>query len=145
MDLLWFLTGIVIILFIARYNESNKLFWTLLISFTGSFAVATTVMKITNHNSKEEVKKSVIQTCPTQAPANTLSFLDVTNDIQAGTIGISIPKPVSQELYMSDNTIRTSEGSIRPSDVKFNLIKPPWYDLHISTARDDNTLSLNFI
>lgn len=125
MDLLWFLTGIVIIFFIARYNESNKLFWTLLISFTGSFAVATTVMRIINHNGKEEVKKSVIQTCPTQAPANTLSFLDVANDIQAGTIGISIPKPVSQELYMSDNTIRTSEGSIRPSDVKFNLIKPP--------------------
>lgn len=145
MDLLWFLTGIVIIFFIARYNESNKLFWTLLISFTGSFAVATTVMRIINSNSKEEVKKSVIQTCPTQAPANTLSFLNVTNDIQAGTIGIDIPEPVSQELYMSDNIIRTSEGSIRLSDVKFNLIKPPWYDLHISTARDDNVLSSNFI
>ena len=37
--LLIFLLGIIVIIGIARYNESNKLFWTLLISFLSGMAV----------------------------------------------------------------------------------------------------------
>lgn len=38
--LLVFVLGIIVIIGIARYNESNKLFWTLLISFLSGIAVA---------------------------------------------------------------------------------------------------------
>lgn len=45
--LLIFLLGIIVIIGIARYNESNKLFWTLLISFLSGMAVASVYNTVT--------------------------------------------------------------------------------------------------
>lgn len=45
--LLVFVLGIIVIIGIARYNESNKLFWTLLISFLSGMAVASVYNTVT--------------------------------------------------------------------------------------------------
>lgn len=60
-----FILGILIILCIARYNESNKLFWTLFTAFTLGFA-ATKVLYDT-FKEKEQSEVSLNQACPTQA------------------------------------------------------------------------------
>lgn len=64
MTLFMFLIGILIILGIARYNESEKLFWTLFVSFTGTFAAATAVSEYMD--SKKQDKVEVVSSAPTQ-------------------------------------------------------------------------------
>ena len=46
--LLMFVIGLIIIIGIARYNESSKLFWTLLISFLSGIAVSGAYSILTN-------------------------------------------------------------------------------------------------
>ena len=59
-----FLLGLLIILGIARYNESNKLFWTLAIVFTLGYAG--TKMVYDTIGKKEQSGKSLDQAYPTQ-------------------------------------------------------------------------------
>ena len=63
MILTLFLIGIILIALIARYNESNKLFWTLLTAYTLSFAV-TKMMLPSSSEQKDET--TLLQTHPTQ-------------------------------------------------------------------------------
>lgn len=56
MILLWFLLGIALIFGIAKYNESNKLFWTLLLSFIIGIAGAKVVLDTTKSNKVESGK-----------------------------------------------------------------------------------------
>lgn len=65
MILFWFLLGIALILAISRYNESDKLFWTLFISFIGAFGATTAVVKYLD--SKERDKVEYVTSAPTQA------------------------------------------------------------------------------
>lgn len=62
MTLALFLLGIVIITVIARYNESNKLFWALLTAFTISFCAG----KLFIDNSKEKSEVKLTQAYPMQ-------------------------------------------------------------------------------
>ena len=59
-----FILGILIILGIARYNESNKLFWTLFTAYTLGFAV--TKLVYDNFNKNEQSQQSLNQAYPTQ-------------------------------------------------------------------------------
>lgn len=67
MILFWFALGIVAITLIARYNESNALFWKLFLAFVLGFAVAKMVLP--NHYSyeSERNKDTLTQVCPIQA------------------------------------------------------------------------------
>lgn len=65
MILAWFVLGIAIIFCIARYNESNKLFWQLLLAFVLGFSV-TKMVQQTNNNPKNNV--TLVQVSPTQMP-----------------------------------------------------------------------------
>lgn len=68
MNLILFLLGIVIILCISRYNEDEKLFWKLLISFVGAFAAVTFVQKCIE--SQKQDKTEYYQSVPTQVLNN---------------------------------------------------------------------------
>lgn len=66
MILLWFILGILLAFGIARYNESNKLFWQLAISFILGYAA--TVMVTRTINGSERSSENLVQVCPTQMP-----------------------------------------------------------------------------
>ena len=96
MDLLWFFIGILIIFCIGRYNESNKLFWILLISFVGSFAVATIITKVTTYDSNGAKKKEVQVCKPTQASNNASGVFLLADAMLGDTQSVQL-KPASQE------------------------------------------------
>lgn len=73
MILLWFVLGLLLIFGIARYNESNKLFWILLFSYVIGFAGAKMVIDV--HQSNKQSNVSLTQVYPTQASVDVYSPL----------------------------------------------------------------------
>jgi hypothetical protein len=68
MDLFLFSLIVLIVGAIARYNESNKLFWTLLTPFVVAFAVTKMIQKDSSPKQDETV---TLQVSPTQSPVLT--------------------------------------------------------------------------
>ena len=68
MDLFLFSLIVLIIAAVARYNESNKLFWTLLTPFVVAFAVTKMIQKDSSPKQDETV---TLQVSPTQSPVLT--------------------------------------------------------------------------
>lgn len=64
MDLFLFSLIVLIIAAVARYNESNKLFWTLLTPFVVAFAVTKMIQKDSSPKQDETV---TLQVSPTQS------------------------------------------------------------------------------
>lgn len=133
MDLLWFFLGILIILCIGRYNESNKLFWVLLVSFVGSFAVATVVVK-SSHNSKE-TKQRVTQVCPTQAPNNASGIIPLADAMLGSTISDEL-KPVGKDSNIPELSLQSFNSPLINSGIVYSPLKPPQLCLHFSTRHD---------
>ena len=71
MTILLFLLGIIAVTLIARYNESNALFWKLLIAFLCGMAVAGLYNKLTSEEKNEETLTQ--QVCPMQSSFSVLS------------------------------------------------------------------------
>lgn len=92
MALFWFICGILLICAIARYNESDKLFWTLLVSFVGAFAAASVIIAICNDDHKENVVTNV---SPTQLYVST-------PNADALLAGVSCDTTYDAPLYASD-------------------------------------------
>lgn len=119
MALFWFLCGILMILAIARYNESNRLFWILLVSFIGAFT-ATSIIESILDNEKENVTVNV---SPTQLHMSTCDIISfVTDDAlcAANDVDFTTPVAVSKDYYINQNA--SSEVSSR---VNNPLDKPP--------------------
>lgn len=133
MDLLWFFLGILIILCIGRYNESNKLFWVLLVSFVGSFAIATVVVK-SSHNSKE-TKQRVTQVCPTQAPNNASGIIPLADAMLGSTISEEL-KPVGKDSNIPELSLQSFNSPLISSGIVYSPLKPPQLCLHFSTRHD---------
>ena len=133
MDLLWFFLGILIILCIGRYNESNKLFWVLLVSFVGSFAVATVVVK--SSLSSKETKQRVTQVCPTQAPNNASGIIPLADAMLGGTISDEL-KPVSKDSNIPELSLQSFNSPLINSGIVYSPLKPPQLCLHFSTRHD---------
>lgn len=68
MDLFLFSLIVLVIAAVARYNESNKLFWTLLTPFIVAFAVTKMIQKDSSPKQDETV---TLQVSPTQSPVLT--------------------------------------------------------------------------
>lgn len=101
MILFWFLVGILGIYLIARYNQSNKLFWILLFSYVGMFTAGTIFAKA---NSAESRNKTIhTQVCPTQAKMMTSSEASfVTDDFSSSTIvKVLTSVPVSKDYTLA--------------------------------------------
>ena len=109
MTLFLFLLGIAIIIGIARYNESNKLFWALLTCYTLCFAGAKLVI---DNLSKDERKNAFEQVQPTQGLAATPSyFMYLSADVKPLATTKATSKLVSKAI------VPAVERSITLSDV----------------------------
>lgn len=94
MTLFMFCLGILLILLIARYNESNKLFWTLFTAYILGFA-GTKLVYDSFHN-KEQSQQSLSQAYPTQGLlAMDNAFVCIDNTI-GYTTAKTTSKPVGQ-------------------------------------------------
>ena len=111
MALFWFICGILLICAISRYNESNKLFWTLMVSFVGAFTAASVIIAMCNDEHKENVVANV---SPTQLYVNTTNtnallatvFYNTTNDVSYDT-----SVAVSKDYYISNDILPWSRVS----------------------------------
>lgn len=94
MTLLTFIIGMLIILGIARYNESNKLFWILFVSYVLGFAG--TKMLIDAFSDKQQNEVSLNQAYPTQGlPTMDNAFVCIVDNISDATT-LTSSNPVGQ-------------------------------------------------
>lgn len=100
---------------IARYNESNKLFWTLLVPFLVGFAVLTMFHK---KSSVKQEEKVVMQQNPTQVAAlapDAFMYLLIGDSSKAPKKETS--KPASQDsVAISNAPDSSSEIAIKTRD-----------------------------
>ena len=123
MALFWFLLGIAIIFAIARYNESNRLFWVLCLSFVGSYMAASVIQK-TMYNTQN--KKNLVQVQPTQVSIDAPSiFMLVTGEDLSETSAFA--NPVSKVYVPADKILSylSKDVEIHPR-IANNVLKPPW-------------------
>lgn len=111
-DLFLFCLVLLIIGAIARYNESNKLFWTLLTPFVVAFAVAKMVCK--ESSSAKQSEQVVLQSSsPTQSAALTPSTLMY---LLAGD-SVTAPKKKTSTFVGKDSISAIKKDSLTSSDV----------------------------
>lgn len=125
MALFWFLIGIAIILCIGRYNESNKLFWMLLLSFIGSFTAASIVVSVL-HN--DQGKESMNQMCPMQGLTSTSSNSNIAYLADELFVNKKATAKLAGKDNTSDHNTFLTEGSSFDEQYTVKLLKPPWYD-----------------
>ena len=65
MTLLLFITGVLLVYLIARYNQSNKLFWTLFLAFVTGFAITKAVLS-SHENTSKRNEVVLVQPSPMQ-------------------------------------------------------------------------------
>lgn len=130
MILLWFFVGILIIFAIARYNESNKLFWLFLLSYVMGFAG--TKMVYDTFSGDKQSNDNLVQVSSTQVMStalNTATYFITDNKVDNNTM-VTAFKPVSQgispTMHEIDVTLSEVFGRTRdqPQSAK---IKPPEY------------------
>ena len=128
MILLWFFLGIALIFAVARYNESNKLFWTLLFAFVMGFAGTKMVLSTISGN-EEESSVNQTQVISTQMPTETLSTVQyyITDVVCKANGAVTGQYFVSQSMPVSsEKDVILSEISRRTRDQpQSSLIKPP--------------------
>ena len=115
MTLFLFIVGLLLITLIARYNESNKLFWALLTSYVLSFAGCKLIIDNFSH---DESNNTFMQVQPTQglaASPGSLVYLLADEDLSAPTKVTS--EPVSQAIvpayersFTSSNVPEVTQG-----------------------------------
>ena len=111
MALFWFICGILLICAISRYNESNKLFWTLMVSFVGAFTAASVIIAMCNDEHKENVVANV---SPTQLYVSTQSSSLCAMDMTYNTtydVPTSTSVTVSKDYYIGNNVLSDSRVS----------------------------------
>lgn len=101
--LLWIALATAMSILVARYNENDKLFWSLFISFAGAFAAGSFV-KSTLESNEDKEKVVMIEKAPTQVlhstPCDAYSLADVS---RAATKREKSPKPVSKDTLINQN------------------------------------------
>lgn len=107
MTLFCLLAGIAAITLIARYNESESLFWKLFICYVGSWAAVNAAVEIINNDKKGD-KVVMIEKAPMQVLESVPSLNAILADMSlAATTREKSPKPASKELcsFNQDNVI----------------------------------------
>lgn len=127
MTALVFILGLLIILGISRYNESNKLFWTLLTSFV--FCFAGTKIIVETFGEKGQSEKSLNQAYPTQGldAASDTCMCFFNDELYKANVK-ETSKPVGQ-VNMPETSERTYTLSdvpvVTPGLYLHNLPNPP--------------------
>lgn len=136
MILIYFVLGFLLALGIARYNQSNKLFWTLFMSFVLGIAGGSIYQKLTT---SEDEKEETVVTCGQETlNISTVSSMyclladaeESTKTEKSNSMSIrNVHKEAMETILMM------SEGAELPK----NKSKPqnPIVCLHISTLADD--------
>ena len=89
------------ILCIARYNESNKLFWNLFIAFVGAFTIASIVIAISN---REPKKENLTQMYPTQLYVSASNVFTLIADVSHNTTNEQKCSDTVSQDYTSDQS-----------------------------------------
>ena len=122
MTLFCLLAGIAAITLIARYNESESLFWKLFICYVGSWAAVNAAVEIIN-NDKKGGKVVMIEKAPMQVLESVPSLNAILADMSlAATTREKSPKPASKELCsFNQNNVISSEVHRKARG------QPQWY------------------
>lgn len=121
--LIWFAIGLALIIAIARYNESNKLFWILLCSYIGSFTVGTIVKEMID---TDENKAKVTQMYSTQEVSNSLHFDAVTGELltpsneSSNLVGKIAFAPSNYDFTFNGRVYNKSRG--QPSEYPIKIL-----------------------
>lgn len=91
-----FLIGIISIVLIARYNEDDRLFWKLLLSFVFAFTATTIGCKMFGWKNKD-MEHPTEQVYPTQASPETLNFYSFSASELITITDVTDPVPVSKD------------------------------------------------
>jgi len=127
MILLWFILGIALIFSIARYNESNKLFWTLFVAYILGFTGTKMLVQTVGGNKQSNVNQAQVYSTQVQP---TVKSVSTPFQIKVATAykKVTGSKPVGQSLTpdLSENDITSSEVSERTRDQpQLTLTQPP--------------------
>ena len=96
MTLALFIFAVLLALGIARYNESNKLFWTLTCFILG---IACTKVVYDTFSEKEQSEQSLNQAYPTQGLLPTANTFVLFNNADSYTTDVKVTsKPVGQAI-----------------------------------------------
>ena len=108
MTLLAFISIIGVITAIARYNESEKLFWSLLVSFVGAYAAVNVAVNLLND--KKEDKVVMIEKSPMQVLESVPLLTGVLADTSLlVTMREKSPKPASKDMLFNQDNVILSE------------------------------------
>jgi hypothetical protein len=123
MTTLLFLLGIVLITLLARYNESNKLFWTLFTCYTLGFVGAKLIYDVAS----EKKSSSITAVQPTQELAVTSgSLVYLLADDSLSTPVKVTSNPVSQaNITVVNNTILSGVSEVIRGPYIHILPNPP--------------------
>ena len=114
MTLLAFVSIIAAITAIARYNESEKLFWSLLVSFVGAYAAVNVAVNLLNDDKKSD-KVVMIEKSPMQVQESIPLLTGVLADISlSATMREKSPKPAGKDSLFSQNNIILSKVHASP-------------------------------
>lgn len=115
MDLFLFSLIVLIIAAVARYNESNKLFWTLLTPFVVAFAVTKMIQKDSSPKQDETV---TLQVSPTQSAVLTSdAFMYLlAGDSVSGTKKATSPSVGKDTIPVENDTIIPSKATSKIRD-----------------------------
>lgn len=128
MELIYFLAGILLAYGIARYNESNKLFWQLTLLFILGYAGVVLCTRALGND--ERNGEGSTQVCTTQMPVIAQASTDLFSLV--GTDGMA-PKTVTALHSAIQYTLDEKESNPIPSEVygrtrdqpPITLLKPP--------------------
>ena len=115
MDLFLFSLIVLIVGAIARYNESNKLFWTLLTPFIVAFAVTKMIQKDSSPKQDETV---TLQVSPTQSAVLTSDAFKylLAGDSVSGTKKATSPSVGKDTIPVENDTIIRSKATSKIRD-----------------------------
>ena len=121
MTLLAFFFTIAAIIAIARYNENEKLLWSLLVSFIGTYAAVNVAVNLLNNDKKSD-KVVMIEKSPMQVQESVPLLNGVLADISlSATMREKSPKPAGKELAFNQNNVILSEVHRKARG------QPQWY------------------
>lgn len=140
MIVLWFVLGILIAFGIARYNESNKLFWQLTLAFVLGYAL--TVM-CTRTFGNEESDKNPTQVLPTQVQSmvsgSAIYLFGNTVDMQSSKVTAStlVSQVYTPALHGENVTLSEVFGRTRDQPIEIKTEPPELCLTKVSLTHHD--------
>lgn len=123
MTLLLILLGLAIIVAVARYNESDSLFWKLLVCFIGGFASACVAINLLDKSRSEDNLEQVNPTQTLPAPEQACDALFAITEMLVTTHDVEHQESVGQDYSSATPKVvfASSEVSSSARDQPFDF------------------------